>query len=1091
MTEHAADAVMDFEAGPIERVIADYMRRLDRGEAVAPDEVIGAHPELAEELRAYFDDLDEVERFAGSTLGWGGPAGASTDPPAAEAAAPAQLADYALIREIGRGGMGVVYLARQAGLNRLVCVKVLLSGRWAGEAEVTRFLREAEAAASLRHPNIVGIHELGQADGRHFFAMEYVEGRTLAELVRDGPLPAERAAGYIRDIAEAVDHAHRQGILHRDLKPSNVLIDADDRPRITDFGLARRIDAQPGGSLTTTGAIVGTPAYMPPEQATPAAGMSGPRGDVYSVGAVLYELVTGRPPFRGETPLDTLVQVRTIEPVRPGLLNPRVSVDLETICLKCLEKDPARRYETAHALADDLGRFLDRRPIRARPISRARQAWRWCRQHPVLAVLVAAVLGFAAMAATSAVVTYRAYREKADAVAGREAALEGVNGHLYVSRFQRAWQAWQAADMTSLDRLLDELRPVAGEVDRRGWEWSFLRGLGHQERRSLEGHAAPVLAAAWSPDGRRLATAGEDRIILVWDLGRGGPPAKIASHQGAVHSLAWSPDGRRLASGGEDPPVSVRDIEHDRLLHVDRERPGVVRSVAWDPDGRRLAWGGDAGVFVWGGAIGDRSQPMPGTSASATSVAWDPDGRRLAWGGDDGWVLIQRVEAGGGANTHGRAVRSRRRHAGWVNAVAWNPAGDSVASVGQDGVIKIWDAETGNERVSHATSTGTALTSLAWNPDGTRLATGGTDWTVTLWASADGRPLRVWRGHRDVVRAVAWAPDLVGEKASPASRLALASAGDDRSVKLWSTSDPDDGSIAIDQPAPVKSIAWLADGSAIAAMDLDGAIRLQSPETGEVLRSWDEPLARGRIVAADPTGRRLATVRGESAIIMGVDARGEPSVLAGHEGPVWSVAWEPAGRTLASAGNDRTIRIWDARSGRQERSIDCPDGAARLLAYRADGRRLASVSGEPVVQLWEPSSGRRVGSLKTANAIPINAITWSPRDSRLALAMADGTIAILEGDTGRSSPAMAGHRGAASSVAWSPDARRIASTGQDGTVRVWDVATLQEVLVLRGHAGPVWCVAWSPDGRRLATAGADQSLRVWGESPVEVKTSAR
>jgi serine/threonine protein kinase len=296
---------------------------------------------------------------------------------------------YELLEQIGEGGMGVVFKARQRTLNRIVALKMMRSGSLASESEVKRFRSEAQAVARLQHPNVVAIHEVGEHDGQLFFSMDYIEGKNLAEVVRRTPLPAERAARYVKTIAEATHYAHERGILHRDLKPANVLIDASDQPRITDFGLAKHIETD--SDLTVSGAVMGTPSYMPPEQAAGRRKEIGPASDVYSLGAILYDLLTGRPPFRADTPVDTLRQVLDTEPAPPRLLNAKIPRDLETVCLKCLAKEPGQRYPSARELAEDLGRFLLREPIQARPVGRLGRLWRWCRRNPALAGLVGAV----------------------------------------------------------------------------------------------------------------------------------------------------------------------------------------------------------------------------------------------------------------------------------------------------------------------------------------------------------------------------------------------------------------------------------------------------------------------------------------------------------------------------------------------------------------------------------------------------------------------------------------------------------------------------------------------------------------------------
>lgn len=368
--------------------------------------------------------------------------------------------DYELVQEIARGGMGVVYRARQLSLNRLLAVKMMLGGYLANSAERQRFCAEAETAAQLRHPNIVAIHEVGEHAGQPFFSMDLVEGQNLAQLVRDEPLPSRKAAAYLKTITEAVHYAHSRGVLHRDLKPSNILIDENDQPRVTDFGLAKRLsDSQPSTNdpqLTQTGQVLGSPSFIPPEQAGGRKEQIGPASDVYSLGAILYQMLTARPPFVAETLTQTLRMVAEQEPVAPRLLNAGVPRDLETICLKCLEKDPQRRYGTAQALADELGRFLCHEPIQARPAGLVLKTHRWCLRNKPLAITGTAILVLLlVLGIGSPIAAFRINRERRQAEASQKGA-EAVSGFLSALLGGAAPSIAKGRDKTLMLEILDQ-----------------------------------------------------------------------------------------------------------------------------------------------------------------------------------------------------------------------------------------------------------------------------------------------------------------------------------------------------------------------------------------------------------------------------------------------------------------------------------------------------------------------------------------------------------------------------------------------------------------------------------------------------------
>ena len=396
-------------------------------------------------------------------LGFGGLLGGKFDPVSPRPAEGGQrFGDYELLGEIARGGMGVVYKARQLSLNRVVALKMILNGPFSSEEGVRRFHAEAEAAAVLQHPNIVAIYESGEHEGHPYFSMEYIEGRDLAEVARDQPLAAKRAAGYVRRIAEAVHYAHQKGVLHRDLKPSNLLLDLFDNPKVTDFGLAKIIEHD--SKLTVSGQTLGSPGYMAPEQTGGHRLQATARSDVYSLGAILYHLLTGRPPFQGETILVVLQQVQHADPVPPRRLNPGVPVPLQNICLKCLAKDPARRYATARELAEDLERFLANQPILARPASLLEKGELWVRRHPVTAALSLALVVVLLLGITGVVEEWR----RAEQFGSNEAL------NLYAADINLSSQAMTRGDYGLARRTLAALKSRPGTEDRRGFEWRYL-----------------------------------------------------------------------------------------------------------------------------------------------------------------------------------------------------------------------------------------------------------------------------------------------------------------------------------------------------------------------------------------------------------------------------------------------------------------------------------------------------------------------------------------------------------------------------------------------------------------------------------------
>ncbi len=1050
-----------------------------------PDPTGGGPAGLAETQGAgpasFLDRTSATEPFAGDDPTRTGPgpgsgSGSSGGRNRDQTRPPRFLGEYEIVEEIARGGMGVVYRAWQVKLNnRPVALKVIRDIRLAGPSDLRRFRAEAEAIAALDHPNIVPIYEVGQDDDQPYFSMKLIEGGNLTKHIERLMADPRAAALLMEKVARAVHYAHQRTILHRDLKPSNILVDNRGEPYVTDFGLAMRLDPMPGdpNGRTQTGTVMGTPAYMPPEQALGKTKTLTTAADVYSLGATLYETLSGKPPFVAESVPEILRMVVEQEPARIRPINPKVDRDLETICLKCLEKAPAKRYGSAENLAEDLERWRLGQPIKARSVSTRERIVKWVRRKPTIAALI----GISAVALISLVVGGVYFTRNLERL------LDLANRDRYSSDMNLARRAWDDKEVYRVREYLDKYRdPKTGLEGYRSFEWYYLWKLCDPRLVTLSGHAGNVLAAvAYSHDGLRLATSGSDSTIRIWDPERKRVEHVLQGHTGSVGSLAFHPDGRLLASGSTDGTVRLWNLatRDCRTLKVGNE----AHSLEFSPDGRTLAvttdvedrvalWDVESGELNFNLDTFEKGQQLP-TFTNWNTVRFSPDGSR---------IYVTDNSASGVAvwDVPAKRLVKRLNHGMLVHTLSLTGDGRWLVTLGSQQSISIWNTATltreyfrpigGARGVTNsqimcsfqghvvAFSTISMGRSEIFDLDTRRrienYETGvGEFGHQGLALRSDGRRLAVSRGKEVVIATVVTQEPMQDLVSEPGAGIGALSVRGDGARLAWAAID--DPRVVVWDPQRRERVRTLA-----------------AHEIGVLALAYGPPSMPDLLASAGADGK----------VCLWDSNHDGPALhtLEGHVGEVLDVAFLPDGRTLVSAGADGKARVWDTETGRTTRILDGQAGPLQALAVSPDRNRVAAAGGNGSILIWEVDTGRRV--LKSLSLdVAADDVAFSADGKWLAAGGSTpgsgGLVAVWNAASGSLLSRWVTPN-AIRSLVFSSDGQRVITAGTEGPLVVWDAITGRETISLEGHRKPVLALVTSP-GLRIYSAGLDGTVKLW------------